>query len=64
MSLNSNQSEKLTLHLLECVWMSVLKIHKRLQKAKCVRASEWTKYDTEWIELAITAEVMKRDPSQ
>jgi hypothetical protein len=64
MSLNSDQSNELTLHLLECHWISVLEILKRLPEPKRACASKWTKDKAQRIELAVAAEMMKHDSCQ
>jgi len=64
MVLDSNQLEKICLHLLQCLWMAMLVISKWLPKSKLVSPPEWTKHNSEWIELPIAAEMMEGHPSQ
>ena len=64
MSVNSNQPKELALHLVECLWVSVLEISERLQEAKLACAAKWTKDHRERIEGSPAAEVVESDPRQ
>ena len=60
MSLNSNHPKELALHLMECLWVSVLEISERLPKSKRATAPEWTKDDRHRIELPPATEMVNR----
>ena len=64
MSVNSNQLKKLCLHLLQCFWMTMLKISKWLPKPEDVRTPKRTKNDAERIKLTVAAKMMECHPSQ
>jgi hypothetical protein len=64
MFVNSDQLKKLSLHLLQCFWMTMLEISKWLPKSENVRAPKRMENDAERIKLAVAAKMVKCHPSQ
>jgi len=62
--LNSDQSKEISFHLLKCLWISLLQISKRLPETKSVSVPKWMKYNRDWIELTVAAEMVKRHSGQ